>query len=94
MRFFSSPTKPRRIQAHELIVDDWGILNPLIALHRNRLPLVLADQSFLGARNRRSRSATGIKRLAEETWIGHTPEFQQWAGVNDRIVRSGTRSRF
>jgi hypothetical protein len=66
------------IQADHLVLDDWGILTPLIVLNGNRLPLVFADQSFPG----RSRDA---QRLAQDVWIGHTPQFQQWAGENERI---------
>ncbi|MGA2879517.1 MAG: hypothetical protein ABSG13_11240 [Bryobacteraceae bacterium] len=82
------------IKSHELIVDDWGILNPLVALHRNRLPLVYADQSFLAPGTAENYRQRAIKRVAEEVWIGHTPEFQQWSGVNERIVRVAREAGF
>jgi hypothetical protein len=75
------------IQADQLVVDDWGILHPLIALHRNRLPLVYADQSFLAPGTTAADRKWSIKVLTEDVWIGHTQEFQQWAGDNQRIVR-------
>jgi hypothetical protein len=75
------------IQAEHLVVDDWGILHPLIALHRNRLPLVYADQSFLAPGTTEVDRKWSIKTLAEDVWIGHTPQFEQWAGDNERVVR-------
>ena len=69
------------------MVDDWGILNPLIVLHRNRLPLFYADQSFLAPGISKSDRNWFIERLSEDVWIGHTPQFQQWAGENERIMR-------
>ena len=47
------------IQADHLVVDDWGILTPLIVLHGNRLPLVFADQSFLAPGSRPRPTAIG-----------------------------------
>jgi hypothetical protein len=73
------------IQADYLVLDDWGILTPLIVLNGNRLPIVLVDQSFLAPGSDKSRHAWSIRRLAEDVWIGHTPQFQQWAGESERI---------
>jgi hypothetical protein len=74
------------IQASHLVVDDWGILNPLIALDRNRLPLVLAGPTFLDpALDAPTRAWQ--KDWLQDVWIGHTPAFQQWPGAYDRIVR-------
>ena len=83
-----------RVQADQLVVDDWGILHPLIALHRNRLPLVYADEGFLAPGIAETDRLWFIKRLAEDVWIGHTPEFQQWAGVNERIKRVARAAGF
>jgi hypothetical protein len=74
------------IQAGHLVVEDWGILHPLIALHRNRLPLVYADQSFLAPGTTEANREWSLQVMAEDVWIGHTPQFQQWAGANERII--------
>ncbi len=83
-----------RIQSPELIVDDWGILNPLVTLHRNRLPLVVADQMFLAPGIPEADRQWFIRRLAEDVWIGHTPAFEQVKGTNERIVRVARAAGF
>jgi hypothetical protein len=81
------------IQADHLVVDDWGILNQLIVLHRNRLPLQFADTLFL---------APGIdapirqweQSWLDDVWIGHTDPYQQVPGTNQRIVQLGRTAGF
>ncbi len=55
-----------------IIVDDWGISNSLEVLRGGNVSLVAA-QDF-------------NPRLASDVWIGHTPEYQQRAGGNERVV--------
>ncbi|MGB6946516.1 MAG: hypothetical protein WBE37_29230 [Bryobacteraceae bacterium] len=83
-----------RIESPELIVDDWGILNPLVTLHRNRLPLVVADQTFLAPGIAEADRQWFLRRLADDVWIGHTPAFQQLPGANERIVRVARAAGF
>src|ERR1700678_3616412 len=68
------------IQADHMVVDDWGILPPLLVLNGNQLPLVLADQTFLAPGSSQYSRLWYIQRLAQDVWIGHTAEYQQWAG--------------
>jgi hypothetical protein len=77
-----------RIQSAHLVVDDWGIVNPLLVLHGGSLPLVMANESFLAPGISEASRQWDRARLAEDVWIGHTPEFQQRAGENDRIVQA------
>ncbi len=83
-----------RIQAQHLVVDDWGILNPLIVLHRNRLPLFLVNQSFFAPGIGEDDRNWCIARLEKDVWIGHTPEFQQLPGTNQRIVEIARAAGF
>jgi hypothetical protein len=70
-----------RMQSARFVVDDWGIDNPLLVLSDGHLPLVLAgDSSFAG--------------LADDVWIGHTPEYQQIAGGNEEIVQTARSAGF
>jgi hypothetical protein len=81
------------IQSTRLVLDDWGILNPLVTLHRNRLPLLFADETFL---------EPGISQpmreweqgFLDEVWIGHTDAFQQVPGTNARIVHAARTAGF
>lgn len=73
------------IHPDHLVLDDWGIMNPLITLHRNRLPIRFADETFLGP------TVDAATRNWEtgwlnDIWIGHTDDYQQVAGTNARIV--------
>jgi hypothetical protein len=73
------------IHAEHLVLDDWGIMNPLITLHRNRRPIRFADETFLGpgvdAATRKWETG-----WLNDVWIGHTDGYQQVAGTNERIV--------
>jgi hypothetical protein len=81
------------IEADHLVVDDWGILNQLIVLHRNQLPLRFADASFL---------APGIdahmrqweQSWLDGVWIGHTDPYQQVPGTNQKIVQVARTAGF
>jgi hypothetical protein len=77
-----------RIQFTHLVVDDWGIANSLLALHGGGLPLVMAD----GREWDQARWAEA--GWAEDVWIGHTPQYQQTAGVNERIVQAARSAGF
>jgi hypothetical protein len=63
------------------VVDDWGIANALQVLRRGSVPLVVA-QDWGGARQ------------AGDIWIGHTPEFQQRPGGNERIFQAARSAGF
>src|SRR5579863_4319211 len=54
------------IQAEHLVVDDWGILTPLLVLHANRLPVYFADQSFLATGITDDDRNWFIRRLEED----------------------------
>ncbi|MBV9768652.1 MAG: hypothetical protein JOZ32_03700 [Bryobacterales bacterium] len=87
---FRLSSEAGHIESSHLVLDDWGILNALAVLHRNRLPLVLADQSYL-APGISAEMRRWDQGLLNDVWIGHTPQFQQWGGENERIVQA-TRS--
>jgi len=72
-----------RMQSARIVVDDWGIANALQVLHGGRLPLVMADGR-----------GWEPARLAEEVWIGHTPEYQQTAGASERIIQAARSAGF
>jgi hypothetical protein len=75
------------IQAEHFVLDDWGILTPLVVLHDNKLPLYVADQSFLAPGIGEDERDWFMRRLADDVWIGHTAAFQQWPGINEKMVQ-------
>jgi hypothetical protein len=72
-----------RIESAHIVVDDWGIANALLVLHGGSLPLVMADGR-----------GWDRARLAHEVWVGHTPEYQQRAGANERMVQAARPAGF
>jgi hypothetical protein len=80
--------------APELAVSDWGILNALVVLHRNRLPLFYADNSFLAPGMAEADRQFCIKRLAQDIWIGHTAPFVEIDGINERMVEVARAAGF
>jgi hypothetical protein len=77
---YQLPGELGRMQTARFVVDDWGIDNPLLVLSDGQLPLVLAgDSSFAG--------------LADDVWIGHTPEYQI-AGGNEKFVQAARSAGF
>lgn len=78
----------RHVQATEIYVTDWGILDPLRFLHQGRLPLressAVLQQSSLGEADRQELR----RRLAHPggLFIGHVDGEEQFAGVNARLV--------
>jgi hypothetical protein len=72
-----------QIQSAHIVVDDWGIANSLLVLHGGKLSLVMPD----GPEWDRA-------RLSDDVWIGHTPEYQQRAGANERIVQAARSAGF
>jgi hypothetical protein len=83
-----------RIQAPELTIYDWGIINQLVVLHRNRLPLYFADRSFLTPAMSKIDAEYLTRRLTEDVWIGHTAAFEEWPGVNEKIERGAEAQGF
>lgn len=82
------------IHAPEVAIYDWGIVNQLVVLHRNRLPLYQADQSFLTPAMTAIDRQYLMQRLAEDVWIGHTPQYEQWPGVNEKILQGALAAGF
>jgi len=78
----------------DLVVDDWGILAPLLVLHRNQLHLFFADQAFLAPGIPDDDRNWFLTRLADDVWIGHTTQFLQWSDANERIIRVARSAGF
>lgn len=67
-----------------LVIDDWGMLNQLLLLHRGQLPLDYVGDKFLVDRG----------RLEQGLWVGHTTPYEEFRGVNDRVDKAAGAAGF
>lgn len=81
-------------RASQIVVADWGIVNSLILLQRNRLPLVLADENFLAPSESGSERQRDRQRLESGLWVGHTPPYREINQVNDSVMKAAAMSGF
>ncbi len=70
-------------------VTDWGILTPLLVLHRGSLPVEMATDALMN--DQPSASDLNFERLklqrAGAAWLGHTRDQEQFQGVGARLAR-------
>jgi hypothetical protein len=69
--------------ADQFAIDDWGIANSLAVLRGGSKSITLVNEPF----------AAGAG-FADNVWIGHTREYEQRAGVNERVVQAARASGF
>jgi len=69
--------------ADHFAIDDWGIANGLAVLRGGRASMVLVNEPF----------AAGAG-WTDDVWIGHTRDYEQRAGVNDRVVQAARAAGF
>jgi hypothetical protein len=83
-----------RINAPQIVVADWGMLDQLVLLHQGKLPLVMLSASFLSP-GESDQDWTWDRGLLEHgVWLGHTPAFQELAGANENIVRAAAAAGY
>ncbi len=68
--------------ADHFAIDDWGIANSLAVLRGGSASIALANEPFTR------------ERFADDIWIGHTRDYEQRAGVNERIVQAARAAGF
>jgi hypothetical protein len=84
----------RSLPASQVVVDDWGIVNPLAVLDRGKLPLVIVDDDFL-APGRGTAQLDWDRRLLEQgLWVGHTPAYREFVAVDERVMRAASAAGF
>jgi hypothetical protein len=77
-----------RWRGFELVVDDWGIMNPLVVLQRGRLPLILVEGSFMAPGESEKMRSYEHGLVEHDIWIGHTPPYQEFIAINEHIQKS------
>jgi 4-amino-4-deoxy-L-arabinose transferase-like glycosyltransferase len=81
-------------QASEIVVGDWGIVNSLVLLQRNKLPLVIADEGFLSPAESESERERDRQRLERGLWVGHTLPYRELNQVNDGVLKAAAAVGF
>lgn len=75
--------------ASQFYVTDWGILTPLLVLHRGSLPLEMATEALMN--DQPAPADLNIERLklqrTDALWLGHTRDQEQFQGVGARLDR-------
>jgi hypothetical protein len=83
-----------RLRAPQIVVDDWGIIEQLVLLHRGKLPLVMASASFLSPTESDQDRNWDRGLLEHGVWMGHTPTYQELRGWNENIVQAAAAAGF
>ena len=85
-----------KIPASTILVDDWGILTPLLVLHRGALPLRIASAPFMSDNPSPADIAEAHQSFAEKNavWLGHTTANEQFTGVGARLVKLAAASGY
>jgi hypothetical protein len=81
-------------RASQIVVSDWGIVNSLILLQRDRLPLVQADENFLSPAESDSERRRDRQRLESGLWVGHTLPYREISQVNDSVMKAAATAGF
>jgi len=82
------------LKPSKVVIDDWGMLNQLVFLHRGQLPLEFASDQFLSASLPEVEKNWDRGRLEHGLWVGHTAACEEFPGANDRIVKAASSAGF
>ncbi len=83
-----------KLKAPQIVIDDWGIWNQLVLLHRGKLPLAMVTDSFLSPAKSEQEKAFETGLLESGVWLGHTPEFQELSGWPEKIAQAAAAAGF
>ena len=83
-----------RMHASQIVIDDWGIVVPLAVLQRGRLPLLIADDTFLAPGLSETAQRFYRAQLENGLWVGHTPAYQEFVGTNEKILKAAASAGF
>ena len=85
-----------KIPATKIVIDDWGIAQPLDLMHRGSLPLAWAGDPFLEPGTSQDERRYKLALLADPQvlWIGHTDRYQEFAGINSRLLAATAAAGF
>ncbi len=82
------------LKPSKVVIADWGMLNPLVLLHRGQLPLESFSDQFLSQALSKEKWNRDRAQLEEGLWVGHTVACEVFRGTNDRIVKAAGAAGF
>lgn len=82
------------LKPEQVMIDDWGMLNQLLLLHRGRLPLEFAGDRFLSAGVSEKQKNWDLGRVEHGLWVGHTAAYEEFRGATGGIVKSAESAGF
>ncbi len=80
--------------ASQIDIADWGIINQLILLDRNQLPLAMVDDNFLSPQESDSERRRDRQRLDRDLWVGHTVPYREMNQVNDSVMKAAAAAGY
>lgn len=83
-----------RMGPAQIVIDDWGLIDPLILLHHGKLKASIVDNSFLSAAEDDNSKKWDLDRLERGLWLGHTPAYEEITGINDSITKAADAAGF
>jgi 4-amino-4-deoxy-L-arabinose transferase-like glycosyltransferase len=83
-----------RMRPPQIVIADWGIINPLVLLQRGTLPLTIVDTGFLSPQESDAARNWDLGRLEQGLWVGHTPAYREFVQVNDDVLKVASAAGF
>jgi len=86
---FSLSNGITKFNASTIFIADWGVFNPLTALHEGTLPLRWATDPFMTDNASESQRKDASLMFAEENaiWIAHTENNEVFKGINAHLEK-------
>ncbi len=82
------------LKPSKVVIDDWGMSNQLLLLHRGQIHLEFAHDDFLSPTASEELQNWDRDRLQHGLWVGHTPAYEEFRGANDKIVKKAASAGF
>ena len=83
-----------KAQPSQIVMSDWGMMNQLVLLHHDRLPLAIVDEAFLSPGLSDGERQRDRQRLEHGLWVGHTVPYRELNQVNEAVMKAAAAAGF
>ena len=83
-----------RLAPQQIVIEDWGIMNGLVLLHRGRLPIVSVSEDFDWPRLDAGQRDYYRGLLERGLWVGHTTAYREFKGIHNKVLESAAQAGF